>query len=242
MKIIAIIPARYKSTRFPGKPLVNIAGKSMIQRVWEQAAMAMPANDIYVATESAIIQEHCVSFGAQVLMTSDGCLTGTDRIYEASKQVDSDIYINIQGDEPLIDPKDIIKIKDQALLHPNRILCGMCDLTSELDYKRNTIPKVVTDLNNNLMYMSRSAIPGNKSETFISGKKQVCVYAFPKNALQKFGESPRKTPLEELEDIEILRFLEYGIPVKMVELSQSSIAVDVKSDVELVERTLKSFE
>ena len=118
MKIVGMIPARYESSRFPGKPLVQINGKTLIKRVWEKARQAINEEDIYVLTDDQRIEEHCSKEGIKTVMTSTSCLTGTDRVYEASRKVTADIYINIQGDEPLIEPRDIKKVVEDQNLGP----------------------------------------------------------------------------------------------------------------------------
>jgi 3-deoxy-manno-octulosonate cytidylyltransferase (CMP-KDO synthetase) len=230
MNFVIIIPARYKSTRFPGKPLVDIAGKSMLKRTYEQCAKAVDEKLIYVATEDERIVEHCKENNMNVLLTSDECLTGTDRVAEFAKFVKADYYINVQGDEPLFNPEDIKKIIDSIEKYPNDILNGYCAIKTEKQYKSLSVPKVVFRPSGKLLYMSRSAIPGNKKGAFLKAWRQVCVYAFPFKALDEFYRVKNKTPLEDLEDIEILRFLELGMDVRMIELSDVSIAVDNPED------------
>ena len=128
MKTVIIIPARYKSTRFPGKPLAKILGKSMIQRVWIQCSKVMQENLIYVATDSEEISHHCNEFGINVIMTNTNCLTGTDRVYEASKKINADLIINVQGDEPLVSPTDIEIILNEVKKNPNKIYNAMCPI------------------------------------------------------------------------------------------------------------------
>jgi 3-deoxy-manno-octulosonate cytidylyltransferase (CMP-KDO synthetase) len=234
-KFVIIIPARFKSSRFPGKPLVNLCGKSMIHRVWERCCLALPKELVYVATDDLNISDHCKAFGIQVIMTPSCCLTGTDRVYEASKKVEADIYINVQGDEPLIDPNDIKQVIETSNRYPDNIVNAMCAIASEHDFYSSTVPKVVTRPDGRLLYMSRAAIPTNKKLEFTSAKKQVCIYAFPKASLEKFNSVESKTPLEEIEDIEILRFLELGYEVNMIEVSASSVAIDIPADVTRVE-------
>ena len=237
-KFVIIIPARFESSRFPGKPLIDLCGKSMIHRVWERCCLALPQNLVYVATDSLNISEHCEALGIQVIMTSSSCLTGTDRVYEASKKIKADIYINVQGDEPLIDPEDIKQVIALSDSNPDNIVNAMCPISNELDFVSSTVPKVVTRPDGRLLYMSRAAIPTNKKLEFISAKKQVCIYAFPKASLVDFSKVKNKTPLEEVEDIEILRFLELGYEVNMIEVSASSVAIDIPNDVARVEAIL----
>ena len=238
MKIVGMIPARYESSRFPGKPLVQINGKTLIKRVWEKARQAINEEDIYVLTDDQRIEEHCSKEGIKTVMTSTSCLTGTDRVYEASRKVTADIYINIQGDEPLIEPRDIQKVVEVSLMYPDTIINAMCPILTPEDFTNSSIPKVVTSQSEKLLFISRSPIPIDKNRNFKKAMKQVCIYSFPSEKLQMFGTMNSKTPLEEIEDIEILRFIEMGIEVRMVEVSSSSIAVDHPEDVEKVIKAL----
>jgi 3-deoxy-manno-octulosonate cytidylyltransferase (CMP-KDO synthetase) len=234
-----IIPARYQSSRFPGKPLIDILGRSMIHRVWEQCKEVLPSTNIFVATDSEKIADHCSKNNIQALLTSSECLTGTDRVYEASKQIQAETIINVQGDEPLIDPEDIKKVIEEAKKYPSQIINAMCPILEEKDFRSINIPKVVFRKDFQLLYMSRAPIPIDKINSFSKAWKQVCIYAFPKIALQDFARESFKTPLEFLEDIEILRFLELGYDIKMIEVSTSSIAVDVPDDIARVERAIR---
>lgn len=239
MKQVIVIPARFQSSRLPGKPLVKILGKTLLERTWDQCIKAFPKADVYVATDDERIVNHAKEKGMNFVLTSSDCLTGTDRIYEASLQIKADVYINVQGDEPLVDPADILAIAHESKKFPECIINGMAPIEEERDYFSLTVPKVVTDLNNKLLYMSRGAIPHNKKAKMVTAHKQVCIYAFPKSALTDFYNYKKKTPLEEIEDIEILRFLEMGFMVNMLPVSTSSIAVDVPEDVARVEIELK---
>lgn len=231
MKYAVVIPARYQSSRFPGKPLVDICGKPMIQHVWERCCQAVGKDKVYVATDSDKILNIAVEFGAKVIMTSPDCLTGTDRLAEANKQLNCDFVINVQGDEPLIEPNDILSVIEKYLQHPQTVVNAMCPITDEDEFRSFTVPKVVASQSGNLLYMSRSPIPISKSNGFSFGFKQVCIYAFSKAHLEFFATQQRKTPIENVEDIEILRFLENDIPVQMIQVASSSIAVDVPNDV-----------
>lgn len=234
MKILLIIPARYQSSRFPGKPLTNILGIAMIERVHQKCTEAFPAEDIYVATEDSRIIEFCTSVNIQSVITSDKCLTGTDRVAETSKILDADVYINVQGDEPLFNPEDIKILLKKVEENPNQVYCGYCEIDNEEMFLSRSTPKVVVGLKEQLLYMSRSPIPGNKQGAFGFSHRQVCAYAFPKEALQIFKAVEKKTPLEQEEDLELLRFLEMGYPVQMVKMSKESIAVDHPEDLEKV--------
>jgi 3-deoxy-manno-octulosonate cytidylyltransferase (CMP-KDO synthetase) len=241
MKYAVVIPARYQSSRFPGKPLIDLLGKPMIQLVWERCCEAVGSEFVFIATDSQLIEEKAISFGANVVMTSSECMTGTDRLAEANKTLQCDFIINVQGDEPLINPQDIRTVIDAYKKQPNTIVNAMCRLKSEEEFRSFTVPKVVASKSGNLLYMSRSPIPVTKTNKFDFGFKQVCIYAFSKAHLEFFASHQSKTKIEQVEDIEILRFLENDIPVKMIEVSSSSIAVDVPEDVEKVIESLKNL-
>jgi 3-deoxy-manno-octulosonate cytidylyltransferase (CMP-KDO synthetase) len=240
MKVVGVIPARYKSSRFEGKPLATILGKPMIIYVVELTSKALGKENTYVATDDNRIKECVESCGYNVIMTSDNCLTGTDRLWDFAKQVKADIYINIQGDEPVLNPEDITKIVQEKLRFPNFVVNGMCDLDNTEDPASVNIPKVLVNKDNMLIYISRLPIPGQKDKKQQNPiyKKQVCIYAFTYRELQLFGETNNKTPYERAEDIEILRFFDLNIPVKMVQTSSFSLAVDVPGDIDQVEKFL----
>jgi len=232
-----VIPARYKSSRFLGKPLVDLCGKPMIQHVWERCCIATEKENVFIATDDIDISKVCAGFGAKVIFTSETCKTGTDRVAEANLELDVDFVINVQGDEPLINPEDIKGVLKAYIENPTKIINAMCKITSAEEYNSFTIPKVVTTLSGDLLYMSRSPIPGNKDSVFNFAYKQVCIYAFSREHLAFFSSIREKTPLESSEDIEILRFLENGIKVQMLEVSQGNLAVDVPSDaLKVIER------
>lgn len=245
MRIVGVIPARYKSSRFPGKPLIRLNGVPMIIRVARIVEKAFGNKDTYVATDDIQIKSLVESYGFNVVMTSEDCLTGTDRIYDFSKKIDADIFINVQGDEPLINYKDILKIAEVKKENFNYVVNGMCDLSEGENPNSINIPKVIANKENNLIYMSRLSIPGIKSFDK-SGppqfKKQVCIYAFSKKDLEAFGSVTEKAIYEKFEDIEILRFFDLNIPIKMVETSGSSLAIDVIEDVSKVEQVLFKIE
>jgi 3-deoxy-manno-octulosonate cytidylyltransferase (CMP-KDO synthetase) len=238
-RVVVIIPARYQSSRFRGKPLIDLCGKSMIQRVWQICCQAVLPEDVYVATDNVQIENHCGSLGMNVLMTPETCMTGTDRVFEASRQVQSDVFINVQGDEPLLDPQDISRVIEESVKYPQRIINAMCPIDDEREYINSSVPKVVVRPDGRLLYMSRGAIPTNKALKFSRAYKQVCIYAFPRESLAAFAKVKEKTPLEAIEDIEILRFLELGFDVNMVEVSSASVAIDVLEDAERVRGILR---
>ena len=238
-RVVAIIPARYASSRFPGKPLVSILGKPMILHVAEKAAAVFSAEDVYIATDDERIAETTTAAGFQVVMTSDA-LTGTDRTWLAAKQIPADFYINIQGDEPMLDPADIFAVTIAKLRNPGSITNGMTWLTDAEDPASPNIPKVVTADDGRLIYMSRLPIPGVKDARNAPARylKQVCIYGFTLGELKAFGSRQQKSWLEAREDIEILRFLDLGLPVQMIHTSGASLAVDIPEDVQRVEAEL----
>ena len=230
-----------ESTRLPKKPLIDIAGKSLIQRTCEQVAKAIPIENFLVATDHHEILNHVLNLGYNAELTSKDCLTGTDRVAEIASRYSYDHYINVQGDEPLINPDDILKIVSSIRKFPDDVLNGYAIIDKPEDYDSNTVPKVVFRPDKRLLYMSRASIPGNKGNSFEKSWKQVCIYAFPKQLLEEFKNKKIKTTLEKLEDIEILRFLEMGFEVRMIELSPNSIAVDVPEDINKVLKKLNEY-
>jgi 3-deoxy-manno-octulosonate cytidylyltransferase (CMP-KDO synthetase) len=241
MRTCIIIPARYRSTRFPGKPLVSLLGKPMIVWVAELSARAVGKSNVYIATEDDRIKSEIKKFGFNVVMTSDKALTGTDRVAEVSKQINFDVYLNVQGDEPLVMPEDIIKIRDAKLLNMDMIVNGFTWVSNDENPENINLPKLVTNEKNELIYMSRLAVPGFKQNKFKPPKykKQVCIYAFTKNELEAFHSFGRKSNLEKSEDIEILRFFELKKKILMVETNSISLAVDVPEDIPKAEEALK---
>lgn len=242
MRIVLAIPARYESSRLPGKPLIPLNGIPMIARTYKQCAKAVDPAQIYVLTDDARIQAVCESIGAKVIMTSKNCRTGTDRIGELLSKVDADLFINVQGDEPLFDPNDLLKLIAVAEENPHEIINGFCPIYDEAQFNNPNIPKVVTRPDGRLLYMSRAGIPTGKDFGYSKAFRQVCAYAFPRKALEEFSKSEKKTELESIEDIEILRFLELGWEIRMIEMSGLSIAVDTPEDVERVELELSRLQ
>ena len=240
IKPVIIIPARYNSSRLPGKALKDIEGTSMLQRTFEQCIEALSKQDVYIATDNLKIKKHCEDFGANVLMTSSSCLTGTDRIAEASKYIKCDVVINVQGDEPIINPADIIKVIDAAREYPGEIINGKAIIETVDEFVNPSIPKVVTRPDGKLLYMSRAAIPTTKKLKFETAWKQICIYAFPVDSLKTFAQQDNKTSLEQIEDIEILRFLEMGYDVRMIKLSGSSFAIDTPEDLKKIRKYIRT--
>ena len=242
MKVIIVIPARYSSSRFPGKPLVKLLGKPMMIWVAELSSKAVGKENVYIATDDNQIQKTVIEMGYNVVMTSENCLTGTDRLAEVANKIEADIYINVQGDEPLVDPKDIQKVIDLKKKYPNEIINGYTMMEKDEDPKSLTKPKIIFTEDKRMVYISRQPLPGFKDQKYNSKVyyKQVCIYAFNREELLTFGSFGRKSKLEESEDIEIIRFLEWGKTIRLVETQSGSLAVDEPKDVEKVEKILKN--
>lgn len=240
MKTIIVIPARYKSSRFPGKPLAIINKIPMIIRVAEICAKAIEKKNVYVATDSLKIKKIVKKYKFNCIMTNSNCLTGTDRVAEVSKKIKSDIYVNVQGDEPLLNPNDIIKVINAKKKNFNYVINCCTKLLKNEKVSNVNIPKVVINKKNILLYMSRSSIPGykdikDKPKNYL---KQVCIYAFNKDELFFFGSFDNKPHIEKNEDIEILRFLESKHQIKMIYIKNITQAVDTIEDIAKVEKVL----
>ena len=238
---ILIIPARLESTRLPNKLLIEIEGLSIIQRTYNCALKALKDKErIFIATSSELIGNHCEDFGANVLKTSKDCLTGTDRVAEASQIIKASQYINLQGDEPIFPTEDLNFFINEAIKKPNEIHTGITKIKCDLDYRNLSIPKMVFSKSKRLMYSSRAPIPSNKNGDFKVGFKHVCVYAFNKSHLQEFKNFGRKAFFENQEDLEINRFLELDFIVNCVELKKGGKAVDTRDDLEIVKKIITS--
>ena len=242
MKVVAVIPARYNSSRFPGKPLVSIDGLPMVIRVARQVEKALTREHTWIATDDERIAAVCRVYGFRYQMTGSHCKTGTDRLAEFASLVDAGIYVNVQGDEPLVDPQDILKIVQAKKEHYHKVINGMRTLLPHEEPGSPHIPKVVTAADGTLLYMSRLPVPGikDRAEGIPVFKKQVCIYAFNKAELALYAAYRMKPDCERFEDIEILRFLDAGVRVHMVETAGHSMAVDTPEDVGQVEAFLQA--
>lgn len=231
-KSCVIIPARYASSRFPGKPLVKICGIPMVVRVADIASQAVERNHVYIATDDFRISEVAKKYGYQALMTDSNLMTGTDRVAQAASQLDYDVIVNVQGDEPTLDYKDIQQAIKLSVLFPETVFNGYTCIGPMESASSTNIPKVVMSGSGRLLYASRAKIPSSKIDNPSTSdiNKQVCIYSFRKKHLSLFAAQSQKTILESIEDIEILRFLELDIPVTMFLCSSGSLAVDEPSD------------
>lgn len=216
-------------------------GKPMILWVAELSAKAVGVEHVYVATEDQRIATVVREAGFSALMTSPDALTGTDRLAEAAELIDYDIYVNVQGDEPLVDPEDIRQCIALKSKHFDMIVNGFCWLGEDEDPENVNIPKVITNESGMMIYMSRAPLPAAKDQKNapVRRKKQVCIYGFTREELRAFVNFGRKSEIENSEDIEILRFLELDKSVYMFECAPGSIAIDVSSDVQKAEAAMK---
>lgn len=237
MKFIIIIPARYASTRFPGKPLAEINGRPMIWWTYQEAKKVNNVSEVIVATDDKRILQKCNELGINCEMTSDYCKTSTERAYEIAKRHNSDLYVVVNGDEPLIDYHIIEKIIPNRC--PNNAVYNLMtpihDPVQALDPSNI---KVVIDENCYALMFSRSLIPYPKSSISYSFYKHVGVLAYTLSSLEFFVET-KKGKLEEIEDINELRFLEHGVPVKMVLVDCNSLSVDTPKDLDYIAHLLK---
>ena len=224
-----VIPARFQSSRFPGKPLADINGKQMIRHVYEGCVEAIGNERVYVATDNLIIKKAVESFNGQVIMTSSACLTGTDRLAEVNETLGLDFLVNVQGDEPMVDPLSIRSVFDAMTIDASQILNCYCDISYD-EINMPTVPKVVISESEKLLYMSRGGCPFDKDGVSRSRYKQVCIYGFSRIHLTAFKNRLNKTTNEGVEDIEILRFLDLDFSVQMIKVSAGGIAVDTPED------------
>ena len=240
-KIIGMIPARYASTRFRGKVIADIANKPMIQRVYEQANKSTMLDQLIVAVDDDRVYKIVKGFGGKVVMTSTGHESGTDRIAEAIENIDADIVVNIQGDQPLFDARMIEEAVKPMLEDPNIQMSTLKTKIGKEDYNDPAVVKVVVDENDYALYFSRSLIPYSRDKIKMDVYEHVGLYVYRKDFLLKMSKLPR-TYLEKIEMLEQLRVLENGYKIKVIETkceSVSGISVDTPEDLIKVENIIK---
>lgn len=241
MKTVCIIPARYASSRLPGKPLKLIIGKTLIQRVYEQVLKAKLIDDIFVATDSELIEKEVKKIGGKAIMTSVNHNTGTDRIAEAAKNINCDIIVNVQGDEPLINPETIDNLVRKMIENENLDMATAATTLSVEEYNNTSVVKVVRNINEEALYFSRSLIPYPRNAFTVSPLKHIGIYAYRKDFLFKYTKM-KQTPLEKTESLEQLRALENGYKIGVIETEFKGIGVDTKEDLEKVIEYIKRSE
>jgi 3-deoxy-manno-octulosonate cytidylyltransferase (CMP-KDO synthetase) len=227
-RILGVIPARYASSRFPGKALVSIAGKTMLQHVWERASQARYLTDLVIATDDERIYHAAAGFKARVKMTRVDHLSGTDRVAEIASASDAQIIVNIQGDEPLIDPAAIDAAVVGILDHDETLMGTLKKrIEREAEIQDPNVVKVVTDREDNAIYFSRSPIPYARERA--AHFKHVGLYVFRRDFLLAYSDLP-VGPLETAERLEQLRALENGFKIRVVETEYESLGVDTPED------------
>ena len=230
MKAVCVIPARYASTRLPGKPLKLIAGKPMIERVYEQAKKAKTLCDVIVATDDIRVFDAVKKFGGKAAMTRTDHKSGTDRLAEVVQNYqDADIVINVQGDEPMIPPEIIDALVNVFLDNKDLQMATMKCPMQEEEYNDPAAVKVVTDLNGYALYFTRSLVPYPRNKENLKVYKHVGIYAYRRDFLLKFAKL-QQTPLELTESLEQLRALENGIKIKVLESDFRGVGVDTPED------------
>lgn len=238
MKIISVIPARYKSSRFPGKPLADICGKPMIWWVYHEALKTGRYDEVIVATESDLIIEKCEELGIKAMLTSNSHPTGTDRVAEVADKVEADIYVVIMGDEPLISADDERRLIDVMIDKPDADAVMLTErFVYPVDAVNTTTIKLAISDDGYLIFMSRFPIPYPKEELGYDLYKNVGCYAFRKDAL-KFYQNTTPGNIERAEGIELLRLLENHKRIMTVKIDSESMAVDTPKDLDRIRKVM----
>lgn len=234
-KAIAVIPARYESSRFPGKSLAQLAGKPLIEHVYNRAAMSPSLEDVIVATDDRRIFDVVEGFGGRAVMTSDKHISGSDRLGEAIESLEAEVIVNVQGDEPFLDPAIIDAIlKPMASQDPPDIATAAAYLETEEDYRNPDVVKVVTETSGRGIYFSRSPIPHGWKQG-AKALRHIGIYAYLRESLLRFVSLPR-SPLEKAERLEQLRALENGMRIDVITIDGfRGIGVDRPEDLQKAE-------
>jgi 3-deoxy-manno-octulosonate cytidylyltransferase (CMP-KDO synthetase) len=245
LSTIVVIPARYESTRFPGKPLALIAGRPMIEHVYRRAAAARGVSRVIVATDDARIAGAVAAFGGEAMMTSPAHATGTDRLAEVAPSLDCDIVVNVQGDEPLVAPEMIEQAVAPFRSNADLLMSSLRSaITHPDDLHDPNVVKVVVDVDDFALYFSRAAIPSDRDGRLPAGRepmawRHIGLYAYRRTFLPRFAAlSP--TPLERRERLEQLRALEHGIRIKVPATAHEALGVDTPDDLARVEALVAS--
>ena len=241
-KVVAVIPVRYGSTRLPGKPLVSLAGKPMIQRVYERAKLAQRVNQVIVATDDERIVKAVETFGGEARMTRPDHRTGTERVAEVAAHVEGDVFVNVQGDEPLLDPAAVDAAVNALLEDPPAAIATIATpVKTPADIMDPNVVKTVLDFDGNALYFSRAPIPwvrDTASKVHARHMKHLGLYVFQREALLEYPTLPQGE-LERIEQLEQLRWMENGWKIRVAEVEHDAVSVDVPEDVARVEKLLK---
>lgn len=241
-KVVIVIPARFGSTRLPGKPLVSLAGKTMIQRVYERTKLARRADRVIVATDDERIVQAVEAFGGEARMTRADHRTGTERVAEVAAHVEGDIFVNVQGDEPLLDPAAVDTAVNALLEEPQAPLSTVATrIKTPGDIMDPNVVKAVVDFDGNALYFSRAPIPWVRdaaSKIQVRHLKHLGLYVFQRDALLEYPTLPQGE-LERIEQLEQLRWLENGWKMRVAEVEHDAVSVDVPEDVVRVEKLLE---
>jgi 3-deoxy-manno-octulosonate cytidylyltransferase (CMP-KDO synthetase) len=234
MKVACIVPARMGSSRYPGKPIAKICGYPMLEHVFRRLKTSRYVTEIVIATCDKEIRQVCEAFGARVIMTKDTHVRGTDRVAEAALHVQADIIINVQGDEPLVDPKTLDEAIDVMLKDPSIPCVNLVSKITDWDiFASRDVVKTVMDRKSRVLYFSRLPVPTQTKEKFKYAYKQIGIYLFKRDFLLQFA-SWQMTPLEEIESVDMMRILENGFPIQGF-LGKDSISVDTPADLAFAE-------
>jgi len=243
MNVVAVIPARYGASRFPGKPLAPIAGKPMIQHVFERTRQAQSVTRTIIATDDERILQAVAAFGGDALMTRPDHRSGTERMAEVAMHVTADVYVNVQGDEPLIDPASIDAAVEALVAEDTVNVSTICvPIHNPADIMDPNVVKVVVDFQGDALYFSRAPIPwvrDEKARVDAQHSKHLGLYVFRREALLEFPTLP-PGQWERLEQLEQLRLLENGYKIRVVETTSDTVSVDVPGDVARVEELLQN--
>jgi 3-deoxy-manno-octulosonate cytidylyltransferase (CMP-KDO synthetase) len=241
-RVVVVIPARYGATRLPGKPLVMLAGKPMIQRVYERAKLAQRADQVIVATDDERILKAVEGFGGEARMTRTDHRTGTERVAEVAAHVAGDVFVNVQGDEPLLDPAAVDTAVSSLLEEPQAPISTVATpVKTPGDIMDPNVVKTVLDFDGNALYFSRAPIPWVRdtgSKIQVRHLKHLGLYVFQRDALLEYPTLPQGE-LERIEQLEQLRWMENGWKIRVAEVEHDAVSVDVPADVERVERLLR---
>ena len=237
LNVLGVIPARLQSTRLPRKMLRDIAGRALVLRTYDAAKRSAHLTDVLISTDSEEVAAVCSLNGVPAVVTSPDHPSGTDRVWEVAQHREADVYVNIQGDEPLITPGHIERLVTPFLTERETQVTTLCIRATEAELPNPAVNKVVVGVDGYALYFSKYPIPYDRDGRGVVRYKHVGLYAFRRPALEAFHALP-PSPLELTERLEQLRFLEHGIRIRVIETEEATIGVDTEADVKAVEAWL----